>query len=132
MSLGPNDESNRPTADIAVRHSDLLTFEPIKKYGIRFSAIRTKNVAFFKNKNLLLGLRIVFFIKNVELLDLRARPGSAPQKRQARLNARVIGKTLDGHFLCHMLPPIASDEFSENRLERHSVQMVLGGSHPAP
>lgn len=62
----------------------------------------------------------------VERLDLRPRPGRPPKKLEARRDAWIEVEAANGDTPAHLFPAETLDEPSQDRLQRHSVERVLG------
>ncbi len=63
---------------------------------------------------------------NIPRFYFSACPGRFTQKGQAGLHAGVVLKAADWNLISHKLPSMASDETGDDRLQRDTVQWIIG------
>ena len=61
----------------------------------------------------------------IEFLDSGASPRCSPEKREARLDARIELKAADGNGASQGFPSHAVDEIVQHSLQRHAVEWVV-------
>jgi hypothetical protein len=67
----------------------------------------------------------ISFILQIQLLDLRSRPGGPSQKLQAGLDARVIIKASDVDDLSQFFPPMMLHQLSKHHFQRDAVKRIF-------
>ena len=72
-----------------------------------------------------------FKLRDVHAFYPLARPRRFAKKGKAGFDTRIIQKAADRQATTQLSPPMPLDEFSDDGLQRHTVQWIAGmaGSH---
>lgn len=67
--------------------------------------------------------------RDEHLFNSLARPRRLAQKRQTRLDCRVMTKATDGHSCAQFRPPVPCDQGRDDGFQSDSVQGITGMSY---